>query len=230
MGISSCATPREGSSHGEPQQASLGSTRVFRQNIMSNSRRSVRYPGSGSRFYIPEPIWEETLNAIRRYGIFDSEGLVYWGGIVGATSETLVTSVLILNHLPQGGRVKPTRKEMRNLLRELRRRDEKLVAQIHSHKYSAFHSLGDNQNATSYHQGFVSLVAPNFGRGVTMPWDCAIYEFEGEFRPLSSREIRERFKVQKLVVTLAPWQAYSKGTSLWKYLSRKLKSIAHKKP
>jgi len=202
---------------------------------MNTSRRTVQYPGIGSRFCLSQDVWAETVAALRYYGDFRSEGLVYWGGVVGATGETIVTSLLKLNHEPQGGCVRPTAEEMRALLRTLRKRDEKLVAQIHSHPGEAFHSLGDSQHATSYHQGFISIVLPNFGRGVQSLLDCAVYEFRGDFDALTPQEIGERFILQPQIVDLMPPAidtantAAKKGGTLWNVLRQKLKSIVSRK-
>jgi hypothetical protein len=131
--------------------------------------------------------------------------------------------------------VRPTAEEMRALLRTLRKRDEKLVAQIHSHPGEAFHSLGDSQHATSYHQGFISIVLPNFGRGVQSLLDCAVYEFRGDFDALTPQEIGERFILQPQIVDLMPPAidtantAAKKGGTLWNVLRQKLKSIVSRK-
>lgn len=200
---------------------------------MNTSRRSIPYPGIGSRFHLPQDIWDGTVTALRYYGQFQSEGLAYWGGIVGAGGETVVTSLLKLNHLPQGGCVRPTPEEMRVLLRTLRERDEKLVAQIHSHPWQAFHSPGDSQHATSFHLGFISIVLPNFGNGVQSLLDCAVYEFRGNFEALTNTEIADRFVIQSAIVDLLPprpeaVQESEEGT-LWNVLSKKLKSIVFKR-
>lgn len=199
---------------------------------MNTSRRSIHYPGVGSRFHLPDELWNQTVSALRYYGQFQSEGLVYWGGIVGAGGETIVTSLLKLNHLPQGGCVRPTSKEMRVLLRTLRERDEKLVAQIHSHPGQAFHSPGDSLHATSFHRGFISLVLPNFGSGVQSLFDCAVYEFRGSFEAVTQSEIAERFVVQPTIVDLLPsipQPVEEPKETLWNALSKKLKSIGFRK-
>lgn len=199
---------------------------------MNQSRRSIPYPGIGSLFYLPQNIWDETVKSVAYYGQFRSEGLVYWGGIVDGAGGITVTSLLCLNHLPQGGCVRPTSEEMRALLRSLRERDEKLVAQIHTHLGEAFHSLGDSQKATSFHPGFISIVLPGFGRGVASLLDCAVYEFRGDFERLRQDEIKSRFAIYNQTVDLMPRPEPVKGKwreTLWNTLSQKLKFIARKK-
>lgn len=199
---------------------------------MKATRRTVPYPGVGSRFYLTATVWNETIATLSYYGDFKSEGLVYWGGAIGGVGETIVTSLLKLNHTPQGGIVRPTSQEMRALLRTLRQRDEKLVAQIHSHPGGAFHSFGDDQHATSYHPGFISIVLPNFGKGVHSLLDCAIYEFRSDFEALTQKEIAERFVIQPQIVDLIPSIAEvrqpEKG-SLWSVLNKKLRFTVFKR-
>lgn len=202
---------------------------------MNTARRAIQYPGIGSRFCLSQEVWEETVAALRFYGDFRSEGLVFWGGAVGASGETVVTALLKLNHKPQGGCVHPSAEEMRKLLRTLRARDEKLVAQIHSHPGEAFHSFGDSQHATSYHAGFISIVLPNYGSGVKSIHDCAVYEFRGDFEALSHEEIEKRFLVLPQIVNLMPpttvteTEETTKRGSIWSVLKTRVKSIVSRR-
>lgn len=195
------------------------------------TRRRITYPGGRVSIYIPDLIWEDTLATFRRYSKASSEGLVYWGGIVGATQELLVTSLLKPNHIPQGGRVKLTDKEAAILVRTLYKRDEKLIAQIHSHSGQAFHSHGDDLYATSFHEGFCSIVVPYFGNGISTISECAVYEYKEGFQELSQEEITERFKLYTLIEDMAPilHDREVKSLSWWIKLIKKLKFIVYKK-
>jgi hypothetical protein len=182
---------------------------------------------------VPLPIWKDTLAALAWYGTQDSEGLVYWGGAVGAASEIQVLSLLRVNHDPQGYRAKPSQTASRELLRALRSRDEKLIAQVHSHPGVAFHSPGDDQFATSFHPGFLSIVVPHFARTVALIDECAVFEYRGAFEELTPAEVHSRIHIYDPVVDLAPPQENA-STNLeekqsWKSLIRKLRSIAPKK-
>lgn len=194
-------------------------------------RRRIKYPSSIATVYIPDLIWEETLTTFRRYSNTSSEGLVYWGGIIGATQELFVTSLLKPNHIPQGGRVKLTDKEAATLVRTLFNRDEKLIAQIHSHGGQAFHSHGDDLYATSFHEGFFSIVVPYFGVGINKISECAVYEYRGGFQELSQQEITERFKLYMLIEDMAPRldDKEVKRLPWWIKLIKKLKFIVYKK-
>jgi hypothetical protein len=171
------------------------------------TRRSVAYPAPGYAVRAAAAIWTAALDELRRYATLGSggwrrgsEGLAYFGGIV-AGDEMIVTALYCLDHQPQGDRVIVTGAETRWLLRTLRARDEKLVGQIHSHRGAAGHSLGDDQHATSFHEGFLSIVVPRFGRGITTIDQCAVLEYRaGEFVDLDDDEARRRIRVEPQVV------------------------------
>lgn len=190
--------------------------------------RLAPYPGPGFRVRIPAEIWVLTLDAIRGYanrsgptGRKGSEALVYFSGVPTLT-EVVVTGLLELGHLPQGDRVAVTRGEARWLVRSLAARDEKLVAQVHSHRELAGHSAGDDMWATSFHEGFVSIVVPRFGINVNSVTECAVLEYQGgTFRDLPPDEVAQRFLIQ-------PQRALMKEVaeeSRWSAFARKLKSI-----
>lgn len=178
---------------------------MFQQNnLISTKRRSVPYPSGGQPIFLPQYIWGETLGSLSKYRTKKSECLVYWGGIVGASGEVVITSLLRPNHTFQGWRVQLTSSEMKNLLRTLRIRDEKLMVQIHSHPGDAFHSPGDDDLATSFHSGFLSIVVPNFAKNISLLSQCAVYEYsEAKFVKLTSEQIDHRFIIYNQVVDLA---------------------------
>lgn len=143
-----------------------------------NLRRSIHYPGRGAIAVVPSELWAQTLEILRAYGRSGSEGLVFWGGVVVGGSLQ-VTGLYAPAHRPQGLRVRLSQHESRWLLRSLRERDEKLIAQVHSHEELAFHSLGDESCAASFHPGYLSIVVPRFGIGVEQLEECAVFEHDG---------------------------------------------------
>jgi hypothetical protein len=163
------------------------------------NRRAQSYPGVGAAIFIPAVAWERTLAVVRTYQRESSEALVFWGGVV--TGEAMqVTGVYVVGHNPQGGAVRLTPAESRWLVRRLREREEKLLAQVHSHGGSAFHSWGDDEKAASFHPGYLSVVVPRFGRGVRGVGDCALLEFDGGgFRGMGVEEVARRVRILPLV-------------------------------
>ena len=200
--------------------------------------RSTPYPPPGYPVRIGDLIWTGCLETVRAYatrgaerGRRGSEALVYLGGVV-AGAEMIVTGLYRLHHEPQGDRVVVTPEEARWLLETLHARDEKLVAQLHSHRGFAGHSHGDDAWATSFHDGFLSIVIPRFGAGVAAPVDCAVLEYRGgEFVELTRNEVARRIRIDPeipervpLPVTTAPVKE-----APWRAFALRLKSIALKR-
>ena len=96
------------------------------------SARTTPYPTPSHRVRIPSRIWAVGVETIRDYGASNSEGLVYFAGVVASPQDIIVTAVYRIGHRPQGDSVVVTPAEGRWLVRTLRARDEKLVAQLHS--------------------------------------------------------------------------------------------------
>jgi hypothetical protein len=169
-------------------------------------RRRVAYPGSGGTVYIPRPIWEETLEWMRHYGQHASEGLVFWGGVTEGRGSATVTCLVAPNHAAMGGTVKLPPELSRALVRSHRDLDLKLVAQVHSHGGAwVGHSGGDDEHAASFHDGYLSLVVPDFGAGVTRPDECGVHEFRkdlGGFVRLDNAEVQRRLCLEPVLVVL----------------------------
>lgn len=196
--------------------------------------RATPYPQAGFGVRVPESLWSAALDEVRRYaglsgprGSRGSEGLVYLGGVPTADA-LVVTSLFRLHHEPQGDCVKPTPDQVRWLLSELRRRDEKLVAQLHTHRHGARHSVGDDQMAASFHDGFLSIVVPRFAAGVEGIDQCVVHEYrDAAFRPLPAAETTARFTLYPQVAD-RPCQQRKPGP--WDRFARKLKQTVRVRP
>jgi hypothetical protein len=199
--------------------------------------RSTPYPPPGYPIRIGGPIWAGCLETVRMYatrgyvhGRRGSEALVYLGGVV-AGAEIIATALYRLNHAPQGDRVVVTPDEARWLLETLRTRDEKLVAQLHSHRGAAGHSHGDDAWATSFHDGYLSIVIPHFGTGVATPVDCAVLEYrDGEFIELTRDEVARRIRIHPDIAERVPLPVATAPVkeTPWRTFALRLKSIARK--
>jgi hypothetical protein len=204
------------------------------------SARAVPYPPPGYEVRIGRTLWASALATVREYaelgserGRRGSEALVYLGGVVAA-DEMIVTGLYRLSHAPQGDRVVVTHEEARRLVQTLRARDEKLIGQLHSHRGLAGHSPGDDAWATSFHEGFLSIVVPGFGSGVNVPTDCAVLECRGgEFVDLDHDTIERRLNVYTEVTDLVEAEgvhhlAAREQEKRWRAFAARLKSIALK--
>lgn len=167
-------------------------------------RRRAPYPGTGAPVVVPAEIWTRSVEELRSYAASRSEALVFWGGVV-VSASVQVTGLYLLRHEAQGGRVRVTPEESRWLLRRLRQRDEKLIAQVHSHPGQAFHSHGDDERAASFHAGYLSIVAPDFAVPVREIGECEVFESTGDcFRRLGAAEVRARLQIISLVEERLP--------------------------
>jgi hypothetical protein len=187
--------------------------------------RDADYPTApGYELRVPTEIWAGALRTLGHYGRLDSEGLVYLAGVRAADDVALVSGLYSLGHTAQGGTVVVEPEEARWLLRTLRARDEKLLAQVHSHPGVAFHSPGDDARATSFHRGFLSIVVPGFARGVSEVSECAVYEFDGlKFTELDPAAVAARIKVCDKQVERRPLPAVeSRWQKLWKRFRARL--------
>jgi hypothetical protein len=198
--------------------------------------RSTPYPPPSYPVRIGDLIWTGCLETVRAHaalgaerGRRGSEALVYLGGVV-AGPEVIVTALYRLHHEPQGDRVVVTPDEARWLLATLRARDEKLVAQLHSHRGVAGHSHGDDVWATSFHEGFLSIVVPRFGAAVSAPVDCAVLEYRGgEFVELTRDEVARRIRIEPEIVERVPLPGVAPAKEKsWDGFAQRLKSIARK--
>lgn len=167
-------------------------------------RRSAPYPAVGNPVHVPLELWSMSVSELRSYAAARAEAIVFWGGVV-CGEHVQVTGLYVLRHSAQGGTVRLTRGETRWLLRELRQRDEKLLAQFHSHPREAYHSDGDDQHAAAFHDGFLSIVAPDHAVNVRLPSDCAVHEYrDGRFLQLSPPEIDARLNLRSWVARRCP--------------------------
>lgn len=201
---------------------------------MSGPNRFRSYPAVPYPLLVPDHLWDETIREVADYAVMHSEALVFWGGIA-LDESCVVTGVYLQGHRPQGARVALTGEESRWLLRRLRDRDEKLLAQVHSHPGDAFHSHGDDRHATSYHPGAYSIVIPNYGLNVTTPDDCAIYTYQ----PAGFQQVdpTENIRVVRLVENRVPEVdgQQTKATERrgwWKWLTStlRLRATGHSEP
>jgi hypothetical protein len=198
--------------------------------------RTTPYPSPGFAVRIPDVIWEKALETVRAYASRShersrqgSEALIYLAGVV-AGQEVIVTALYGLNHTAQGDRVVVTPEESRWLLRTLKGRDEKLIGQIHSHRGHSSHSHGDDLFATSFHEGFLSVVVPGFGQDVAAPEDCWVLEFRsGTFVELDRDEVLRRLRVVPQVVE-RPVVHEGERESKWIRFVRRLKLIGRRRP
>lgn len=77
-----------------------------------------------------------------------------------------------------------------------------VVAQLHAHPgRSTTHSDHDNENAVSFHPGFISVVLPHYGREGLDIMGCGVHEYDGsQWRKLPAIENAKRIQVVPTVL------------------------------
>jgi len=156
------------------------------------------------RYYISRDLFENTIKVLRKRGLRKQEGLVLWAGAPSPNAdEAFVVSYIVPRSGHWGGGVRLNSKFLLRLCEELERRDLLLLAQVHSHPCDFGHSSGDEERATSYRIGFISIVIPCFAlNDINDLSACYIYEYEGnwKWRLIKGTEVRSRFIIEDSLV------------------------------
>lgn len=163
-----------------------------------SSRRERRVPTGVQRYHIPEAVIEETQRFLRSHGANGHEAYMLWAG--GFSEHEAYVTTCVEPEVPTrpGGVKIPTRK-MTQINRALLERDQLLVAQVHSHPGQAFHSNVDERKAVTFHEGFVSIVVPDYAStSVADLQACGVYRYHiGQgWRQLTAEETDDMFVIE----------------------------------
>jgi len=167
-----------------------------------NGRRKRGIPNRIEKFYVPTAVLRETQGYIEAHGEEGTEAYVFWAGAV-ADGEAYITTCVYPTANARHGGVKVPLQKMTEINLELRDRDQLVLAQVHSHPGSARHSPVDEEKAVSFHEGFVSIVVPDFGE--TPAYDlreCGVYVYtvDDGWRLLDEAEVEDRFVIEETVL------------------------------
>jgi proteasome lid subunit RPN8/RPN11 len=164
----------------------------------SNGRRKRSIPDTIEKYYIPTAVLNETQRYIEEHGERGHEAYVLWAGSI-ADNEAYVTTCIYPNTDTRHGGVDVPRSKMREILKELHDRDQIVIAQAHSHPGVARHSQLDEEKPVSFHEGFASIVVPDFGETPIYDLrDCGVYIYtqQEQWRLLDDDEIEETFAIE----------------------------------
>lgn len=113
-------------------------------------------------------ILQETMEVLRTYGNQGCEGLVLWLGYLDhndCTVERVLTPPQNSLKSEEGVGYFVTSETLFSLNKFLSSTGLRLLAQIHSHPSSAYHSAADDRYCIVTVEGGFSIVVPNFGVG-----------------------------------------------------------------
>jgi len=161
-------------------------------------KRIIKTKGA-KMVYVPRPILKKTAKYLRRYGKQNCEGLLFWSGAQTASGDIFVTTCIypsITSCSP--GHASIDAIPGAEVVSETRSQGLIVLAQIHSHPGSAFHSSADNCNPFVFSEGFFSIVVPYFGKGGMEPlWKCRVYRYgrDEKWHELGKEDIQRTFLV-----------------------------------
>lgn len=206
MGLLTWLRERLGSTPVEPvaeEDDEPARTRLSRPYVSpDNGRRQRGIPDRIEKYYVPTAVLRETQQYIEAHGEDGKEGYVFWAGAVADNEAYITTCVYPTANARQGG-VKVPLEKMTEINLELRDRDQLILAQVHSHPGVARHSPVDEEKAVSFHEGFVSIVIPDFGETPVYDLrDCGVYIYTADdgWHLLNDTEIEERFAIGDTVL------------------------------
>ncbi len=117
------------------------------------------------------------------------EGIAYLLGQTNGSTTIVLGAVRPESHTTRGS-FNVSSLAMAKVVRKANDAGLQVVGQIHTHPGEAYHSDGDVEGARIAYEGFVSIVAPDYGRLLPSLARCAVYFFqEGAFVMLRSGAI-----------------------------------------
>lgn len=124
----------------------------------------------------------ETLTELQNGGKSNCERVVLWLGPQDA-QPCKVVEVYVPEQYAESDYFRIPRESIAKLIRRLRKTNQYIVAQVHSHPHEAFHSYADDRWAIVRHVGALSLVLPYFASQTTINsfiTDLALFELSAE--------------------------------------------------
>lgn len=168
----------------------------------SRNRRQRGIPDTIETYYVSTAVLRETQRYIEEHGQRGQEAYVFWAGAAIEHEAYITTCVYPTANVHHGG-VKVPLDTMTDINLALRDRDQVILAQAHSHPGKALHSPVDEERAVSFHDGFASIIVPDFGETPIYDLrDCGVYIYtaDSDWRLLDDAEIEKRFTIEETVL------------------------------
>lgn len=157
-----------------------------------------------SRYLIPAGVVATTQRYFRQVGQKGMEAIGYWTGTF-AGNDARVVDVLFPSKFAKKrsgswGHARVDLDTAFHVGQEIRKREQYLLIQLHTHPLEAFHSWIDDEYPISHRLGFVSIVIPRFAK---YPMDdqstWKVYEYLGaaSWRQLDADEVGQRFIISR---------------------------------
>ena len=162
---------------------------------IGNQNMNVRKkPSFISKFIITQDIIQKTKTNLIKAGKLRKEGLVFWSGTLDGDIAYIKT-VICPRTIATSISARLNNEGIEYIRDIVKKNNEFLFVQVHSHPGIAFHSEDDNNEAISYKTGFISIVVPYFGKYVEDLSGCAVFEHIGNsvWKELDRIGVKTRF-------------------------------------
>lgn len=167
-------------------------------------RRQCVITQSIYRYFISLHVMKTTNDYMQKHRRLKTECFVFWGGYLINNDTAQIVSIYYPKIITTYGRIYLSNKDVTLLNRSLLKHDHLLLVELHTHPPNARgQNSVDASNALCYHQGFISIVVPDFGYPIFYDLrKCYIYEYKnkGLWKQLSFKEIEERFIIEDSVI------------------------------
>jgi len=158
------------------------------------------------RYYIPLNIMKATDSYMSSHRKHETECFLFWGGYLLGRSEAQIVTLYYPKVITNYGRVYLSNKDITLLNQSLREHDQLLLIELHTHPYgTGGQNTVDASNALSYHNGFITIVVPDFGYPHFYDLrKCYIYEYQnkGLWQELEPDQIEDRFIIEDSIIEI----------------------------
>jgi hypothetical protein len=160
----------------------------------------LQVPPTLRTYTLERAILERTAEFLRRRGDEGLEATVAWlGRVVDDTHAEIVDAYAPeqIGYASEDGlAVEVTRRGLTEIISALPE-GVFVLARVHSHPVSAYHSPTDDENMLISHEGAISIVVPDFARAGMELGTCSVNELHHGrgWRELGPAEVADRFTV-----------------------------------
>lgn len=168
--------------------------RLFNAQSPDKREQEWRVP----RLLVSEDVCIKTRQGLRSHSPphEDHEGVVYWAGWSPADESVKVAlSVVVPEAITTPGSYDVSSVANATVIDAIHEHDLELVATVHSHPGEhTSHSDLDSEAAQLPHDGYFSIVVPNYAEGGIRPYtDCGVHVYrDGTFVELDASAIKDR--------------------------------------
>lgn len=164
---------------------------IGKQNVSIRKK-----PSFIRKFILSQDIIQKTKAALIRAGKLRKEGLVFWSGTLEGEIAYIKT-VICPSTIATSVSARLDNEGIEYIRNIIKKNNEFLFVQVHSHPGVAFHSDDDNNEAISYKAGFFSIVVPYYGKYMEDLSNCAVFEHIGNsvWKDIDKNDIKIRFQV-----------------------------------